>query len=196
MDRLTKQVVFLRRKLIHFWKQWKREYLVSVQEQHRMKQFPSNVVAKGDTVLLEDDNTKGIQWKMGMVERVITGKDGQIIGVEVRIISQGKTHILSRPIQKIYPLECPGVSVDKKALSEIGDQKEEVEVKSERKVDEKNEEPGRMTRGSTQPPCAAAGLARCKTKLMLDHVLSKGLFTWSELPQYSGLAHLGEISAS
>ena len=103
----------------------------------------------------------------------ITEKDGQIIGVEVRIISQGKTHILSMPIQKSYPLEFPGVSVDKKALSEIGDQKEEVEVKSEKKVDEKNEEPGRMGRESTQPPCAAAGIACCKTKLMPDHVLSR-----------------------
>ena len=98
-----------------------------------MKEFPSNVVAKGDIVLLEDDNTKRIQWKMGMVERLITGKDGQVRRVEVRIISQGKTHFLSRPIQKIYHLEIPGVSVEKRALSEIGDQKEEVEAKCDRK---------------------------------------------------------------
>ena len=78
-----------------------------------MKEFPSNVVAKGYIVLVEDDNTIRIQWKMGMVERLITGKDGQVRGLEVRTISEGKTHCLSRPIQKIYPLEIPGVSVEK-----------------------------------------------------------------------------------
>ena len=168
-DRLTKRVLFLRRKLIHFWKRWKREYLVNLREQHRMKEFPSNVVAKGDIVLLEDDNTKRIQWKMGVVEQLITGKDGQVRGVEVRILSQGKTHVLRRPIQKIYPLEIPGVSVDKKSSSEIGDQKGEMEAKRERQMEDKNEESERTDGGSARPPRAAAGIARCKTRLMLDH---------------------------
>ena len=168
-DKLTKRVLFLRRKLINFWKRWKKEYLVNLREHHRMKECPSNVVAKGYIVLVEDDNTKRIQWKMGMMERLITGKDGHVRGLEVRTISQGKTRCLSRPIQKIYPLEIPGVSVEKRVLSEIGDQKEEVEAKCEREVDEKNEEPERTGGGSTRPPRAAAGSVHCKTKLMLDH---------------------------
>ena len=48
--KLTKRFLFLRRKLTHFWKRWRREYLVNLREQHRMNEFPSSVVAKGDIV--------------------------------------------------------------------------------------------------------------------------------------------------
>ena len=57
----------------------------------------------------------------------------------------------------------------KTALSAIGDQKEDMEAKRDREMDEKNEESERTDGGSARPLRAAAGIARCKIKLMLDH---------------------------
>eukprot|EP00794_Sanderia_malayensis_P005770 gene5770-biopygen4684 len=54
------------KKLIHFWNRWKREYLVSLREQHRMNKKPSNAIGKGDMVLMQDDNKKRIEWKLDL----------------------------------------------------------------------------------------------------------------------------------
>ena len=36
---------------------------------------------------------------------MITGKDGEVRGVSIQVMSKGKPFILNRPIQKVYPLE-------------------------------------------------------------------------------------------
>ena len=45
-----------------------------------------------------------------------------------------------------------------------------MEAKRKRKMDEKNGESERTDGESARPPRAAAGIARCKITLMLDHV--------------------------
>ena len=42
---------------------------------------------------------------MGVVESVATAKDGIVRGAQVRVITKGKPVHLSRPVQKLYPLE-------------------------------------------------------------------------------------------
>ena len=80
-----------------------------------MKEFPSNLVAKGDIVLLENDNTKRIQWKMGMVEQLITGKDGQVRGE--KCISLVKVrHIVLVGLSKRFTLSKFQLSVYKKIV--------------------------------------------------------------------------------
>eukprot|EP00794_Sanderia_malayensis_P006427 gene6426-biopygen4756 len=105
VDNLTKRFVFLRKKLIHFWNRWKREYLVSLREQHQMNKKPSNAIGKGDMALMQDDKKKRIEWKLGIVEELIAGKDGEVRGVSIRVSNKGKTQNLHRPVQKVYPLE-------------------------------------------------------------------------------------------
>eukprot|EP00794_Sanderia_malayensis_P018484 gene18484-biopygen15573 len=105
VDNLTKRFVFLSKKLIHFWNRWKREYLVSLRQQHQMNKKPSNAIGKGDMVPTQDDNKKRIEWKLGFVEELIAGKDGEVRGVSIRVSNKGKTQNLYRPVQKVYPLE-------------------------------------------------------------------------------------------
>lgn len=86
-----------------FWVRWKMEYLTSLREHHSHRKIKSNekVVAKGDVVLVHDNVARN-QWKVGVVTNLHTGKDGLVRSVSLRI-SSGKE--LSRPIEKLYPLE-------------------------------------------------------------------------------------------
>ena len=45
------------------------------------------------------------KWKLGVVESLVAGKDGIVRGAQVRFITKGKPVHLSRPVQKLLPLE-------------------------------------------------------------------------------------------
>lgn len=58
-------------------------------------------IKSGDMVLIGDDNQKRIDWPIGLVTELITGRDSVVRVVRVRT-SKGT---LTRPVQRIYPLE-------------------------------------------------------------------------------------------
>ena len=108
---LTKRMIHLNNVLEHFWKRWKREYLLELREAHRqLGSRPSkgitDPISIGDIVLVHEvDRPRGF-WKLARVEGVITGSDGQVRGATVRIHSSGnRATLLRRPLQLLYPLE-------------------------------------------------------------------------------------------
>ena len=54
----------------------------------------------GDVVQVHDD-TKRVNWRLAIVERIIQGKDGLVRAADIKT-STGYTN---RPITKLYPLE-------------------------------------------------------------------------------------------
>lgn len=60
-------------------------------------------VRVGEIVLIGDDNRKRLDWPLGKVLNVYTGKDGHCRVVRVKT-QNGE---LVRPVQRIYPLELP-----------------------------------------------------------------------------------------
>ena len=102
---LSKRFLYLTRKLGHFWKRWRNEYLLGLRETHKMQKNKSNDISKGDIVLVYEDNQKRNVWKMAIVEELIKGKDGEVRGAKVRKAAKGKPIILNRPLQKLFPLE-------------------------------------------------------------------------------------------
>ena len=104
-DILSRRFSYLSRKLQHFWGRWRRKYLVDLRESHGMNNgIPVNI-AKGDVVIIQEDNTKRGTWKTGIVEELIIGKDGKVRGTKVRRNGRGKFEILTRPLQRLFPLE-------------------------------------------------------------------------------------------
>jgi hypothetical protein len=103
---LTKRLMHLNRLLEHFWNRWRREYLVELRECHRrLYKSSSDVISVGDVVIIHDDSPRGF-WKLGLVERLIEGRDNEVRGAVVRVKSgQGASSFLKRPIQRLYPLE-------------------------------------------------------------------------------------------
>ena len=55
-------------------------------------------------VVYEEDKERG-EWKIGVVESLVKGKDNIVRGGKVRVATKGKLTHLSRPVQKLYPLE-------------------------------------------------------------------------------------------
>ena len=97
---------YLTVKLAHFWKRWRNEYLVNLREFHKAK--AGRVVKEvqtGDVVTVYEENKKRGEWKMAVVESLIRGKDNVVRGANVRVIAKGKPVRISRPVQKLYPIE-------------------------------------------------------------------------------------------
>ena len=90
----------------HFWKRWYKEYLVDLREHHKLhKPKDGERIEIGDVVLVEEENAKRNSWKLGRVNEVIKGRDGIIRGAEVITSKKGFRGKISRPLQKLYPIE-------------------------------------------------------------------------------------------
>ena len=102
---MSKRVSFLKKKLSRIWSRWKKEYLVDLQEYHRMNKHVSNTVERGEVALVHEAGAMKLTWDMGVITDLITGKDGEVRGVTIQVICKGKPLILGRPNQKVYPLK-------------------------------------------------------------------------------------------
>ena len=67
--------------------------------------------------MYEEERKRG-EWKMGVVESLVTGRDNVVRGATVRVVTKGKSIRLSRPVQKLYPLEFRSEGEGIQALTE------------------------------------------------------------------------------
>lgn len=86
-------------------KRFRNEYLGQLQL--LQKRRGGRQIAVGEVVLIGNDQDKRINWPMGRVSEVITGKDNKVR--LVKVISRKGQYL--RPIQRLYPLECTDPSV-------------------------------------------------------------------------------------
>ena len=94
------------------WKRWSQEYLRSLRERHQnLTGSKGTVPVVGDVVILKTDEKNRGRWPLGIVEELITGKDGVVRGVKVRV---GEKQ-LERAVQHLFPLE---LSCDRKKKPE------------------------------------------------------------------------------
>ena len=78
-----------------------------MRESHRYLATPKNKppIREGDVVLVEDrDQPRGF-WRLARVQKLLTGKDDQVRGAEVRVSTPTGQITLRRPVQVLYPLE-------------------------------------------------------------------------------------------
>ena len=97
-----KRAKYLRKCKDAVWSRWTKEYLRGFRERHRLKhKFDSNHPAKGDVVIIKSDENNRAQWKLGVVEDLITGQDAVVRGAKLRTPKS----VMERPVQFLYPLE-------------------------------------------------------------------------------------------
>ena len=66
----------------------------------------ANHILAGDIVIVYDENCPEGLWKLGKVEMLLPGADGNVRGAVVRVNSSGQcSTLLKRPVQQLYPLE-------------------------------------------------------------------------------------------
>ena len=107
-DDLTRRTKHLNKTLNDFWKRWRTEYLLELRDAHRFRRNPKGVddpVSVGDIVIVHDENVHRGLWKLGRVEKLITGTDGYVRVAAVKVTSKGHSTTIRRPVQRLYPLE-------------------------------------------------------------------------------------------
>ncbi len=122
-EELTQYDKWLQQAREHACTRWKKEYIHSLMESHRIQRERSKVPELGEVVLVVGDEKNRGKWKKGKVVNHVTGKDGVVRGVLI----QCKEHIIERPLQLVCPLEirsCEPASTKPADNLEAEDEKE------------------------------------------------------------------------
>ena len=56
-------------------------------------------------MIVHEDGVKKGDWKMGIVDGLIRGRDNEVRGAHVRVTTNGRVVNLIRPVQKLYPIQ-------------------------------------------------------------------------------------------
>ena len=117
--------------LKHFRCKWKHEYLTALRESHKASGNNNQTIKVGDIVLIHDDMPR-INWRLAIIEELITGNDG----LTRAAILQTASGRMNRPITRLYPLEVTAGtrSADLVAEDEEGKTTDEMERRGESEV--------------------------------------------------------------
>ena len=109
---LTRRAKYQSRVLKNFTDRWRKEYLLSIRESSRVQNNKSNVISVGDIVILKNENTSRMYWKLARVGNLLQSKDKIVRSAEVKVLSNDnkRTVVLRRPIQHLIPLEVQDTS--------------------------------------------------------------------------------------
>ena len=158
----NKRFLHLTQILSHFWNRWRTEYIMDLRETHTLNNNKSPTIDTGDVFLVQEEHAKHASWKIGIVDELIIGNDGEIRGAKVCKAGKGKHESIQRPAQNLIPLEIASRVDLRDENSEEGQtgskdvsQKEEGEEKQE--IVERRKHYG-----------YAAQTSRATTRLMLD----------------------------
>ncbi|XP_062716752.1 uncharacterized protein LOC134292062 [Aedes albopictus] len=82
-----------------FWKRFSKEYLNTLQQRMKNRRLTPNL-AKGQLVIIKEDNLPPLKWAMGRIVDLTPGNDGLVRVAEVRTTGG----VIKRSISKICPL--------------------------------------------------------------------------------------------
>ncbi|CAI5657210.1 unnamed protein product [Oreochromis niloticus] len=94
-----------------FWQQWKREYLLNLQQRQKWQKMSRNLQAD-DIVILKDDSAPRNQWKLARVVEALPSADGKVRKLKLLLSdttfdkgkSITKSVYLERPVHKVVTL--------------------------------------------------------------------------------------------
>ena len=78
-EALNNRLKYLNRTLNSFWTRWRKEYLLDLREAHRhYRSSGTPQIVVGDVVVVHTENQPRSHWKLGIIERLKTGADGEV----------------------------------------------------------------------------------------------------------------------
>ena len=105
---MVKQARYLKRCKDIMWNRWSAGYVQVLRERHGRSTNKEPQINIGNVMLIQGEAKNRGLWKMGLVEKLIKGKDGVIRGA---ILKTGNGR-RERPLQHLYPLELSSVQVE------------------------------------------------------------------------------------
>ena len=103
---------------------------MELRDSHRYvgKTSNENPVCMGDVVLVHDTKLTGF-WKLTRITQLVSGQDGRVRGAILKVASPGKKpQTLKRPLQRLYPLEIPHLSMEERADGTICESEPETQT--------------------------------------------------------------------
>ena len=111
---LSKRQKHLQLLLTHFRNRWKNEYLTGIREYQQLSSTNDNRMVKVGDIVHIHDKVPRVRWKMGKVDKLLSGKDGLVRAAELTLLDKSQRITRTkRPIQKLYPLEVSRAASDK-----------------------------------------------------------------------------------
>ena len=108
MHRCQREPNITRHLLQQFTSQWRRTYLLRLRETHAQS---SNIrkgaeIAVGDVVILKNDSTQRMFWKLAVVEELLPGKDGIVRAARVKVANADRNpRLFTRSVKHLFTLE-------------------------------------------------------------------------------------------
>ena len=102
---MSNRTKYITKLIDNCWSRWKNEYMTELRERNAVPGKSGGIEPRvGDVVLIQNENKQKsrMKWKTGRIEKLIVGNDGITRGAEIVMPNRTK---LSRPVQKLYPLE-------------------------------------------------------------------------------------------
>ena len=79
----------------------------------KVKQGKRPNIARGDMVIVKNDVTKRIFWKLAVVQDLVAGDDQQVRAAVVKVSDpQGNTRLLRRSVKHLYPIEVRNEDIE------------------------------------------------------------------------------------
>ncbi|XP_065370843.1 uncharacterized protein LOC135962859 [Calliphora vicina] len=83
----------------HFCRRWKEEYLTNLHKRYKWK-WPEREIAKGDLVVIRNEQLSPTSWKLGRVVKTYPGSDSHVRVADIRT----ENGVVKRPITKLVVL--------------------------------------------------------------------------------------------
>ena len=99
---LTKMFRYREQVLNHFWKRWRKEYLLELRSANmNISTGASSNFKIGDIVLIHEDKVPKHLWKCGRITELYYGRDSKVRSCAL----QTSSGLIKRPVQLLYKLE-------------------------------------------------------------------------------------------
>lgn len=99
---LRKRAKYLRRYKDVLWSRWTMEYVRSLRERHNLTHQSKRLSLKvGDVVLITREERNRGKWNIGVVVKLIKGRDGEVRAARLRAWKS----FLERAVQQLCPME-------------------------------------------------------------------------------------------
>ena len=105
---LTRRSKHHRHLLQQFTNQWQKHYLLSLRENHIVKSKVRNgpEIAVGDIVILKQESSNRMFWKLAKVEELLPGRDGTVRSAIVKVANTDKNPcFMRRSVKHLFPIE-------------------------------------------------------------------------------------------
>lgn len=105
---LTRRARHHRHLLQQFTVQWRKVYLLNLRERHSQisRNRKGANIDVGDVVILKNESTNRMFWKLAKVEQLLPGKDGLVRAAVIKVSNSDRNpRLLKRSVKHLYPLE-------------------------------------------------------------------------------------------